>query len=442
MLVQTSPRIEEKQVINDWTDCWFGINKRTGYVTVTDLENMPKFYGANDISELKRYTEGIEKRYISLNGFTFGSRKSADLKQIRNIGIDIDQYKLGLTIEETLDRIQALVVEKSLPEPNLILTSRGIQIFYTIANGAAPNMGFLASYITDQFIGKLKHLGADGNAKDLSRVMRVPYSINERNSAIVKPTVWNDTKYTLEYLQSYCKPLEVFKTSKRKKAAVTRFLPKQSQDKLSYFYRTNYNRLADLEKLITLRDGYMTGMRNTFLYIYAYHQSLICNSLADLEVFMFDVYDRIKSRTDKPLSKNELKRTFKSAYKDAEAFYNHFKANGYQVINKQNDGIKKPYKTSNLIKMLEITEEEQQQLKNIISSDVKRGRETERKRQERRSAGMGTNEEYQEKRKVTQQERINQLRELLLKNPELNNAELSRVLGVSVRTVQRLSKHI
>lgn len=69
-------------------------------------------------------------------------------------------------------------------------------------------MAWLALYITEQLISKLKHLGADSNAKDMSRVMRVPYNINERNNAPVQADIWND--------EAYCRPLEKFKSRKNK----------------------------------------------------------------------------------------------------------------------------------------------------------------------------------------------------------------------------------
>src|SRR5699024_1500316 len=125
-------------------------------------------------------------------------------------------------------------------EPNMILISRGIQLFYSISHGASPKMAWLASYITEQLISKLQHIGADSNAKDMSRVMRVPNSINERNNAIVKPVIWNDKSFTLQELQAYCKPLDRFKTRKKSKDNLIN-LP--INEKLNQYYKTNYARL-------------------------------------------------------------------------------------------------------------------------------------------------------------------------------------------------------
>ncbi|MGG3232393.1 AsnC family protein [Priestia flexa] len=430
----TVKQFEQEKLI-DWTSCWFGANKKTGYVSVTDFR-FQKSYGSKDIDSLIRDTLGIEKRFISLNGFTFGERQASELRQIRNIGIDLDQYKQGMSIEDGLDEIQALILDKIIPEPNLILTSRGIQLFYTIYGGASPNMAWLTSYITEQYISKLRHLGADSNAKDISRVMRVPNSINERNGELVKPEIWNPYSYTLQELQSYCKPLDRFNYKGKKRAEIKRIVPPT----LSFFYKTNNARLVDLDKLIHLRNGNLSHKRNTFLYIYAYHQSLICNSLSDTEGFMLNVLERIHSEVDKPISKAEFRRTVKSAYEDAKEFFKHYQDNGYKVIARQNDGIKKPYKTTNLIEILEITTEEQRLLKRIVGEQVSKEHDATRKRKERRAAGVKSHHEHLKQRKTEQAQKVEKLRKIKSKRPGATNVELAKELNVSTKTIQRLSK--
>lgn len=425
----------QQEVLTDWISCWFGRNKTTGYVTITDF-NFQKSYGLKDINALIRDTSGVEKRFISLNSFTFGERQTRELKQIRNIGIDLDQYKQGLSIEQGLDELQVLILEKIIPEPNLVLTSRGIQLFYTIDGGAAPNMAWLTSYITEQYISKMRHIGADSNAKDLSRVMRVPNSINERNGKIVKSDIWNPYSYTLQELQAYCKPLDRFNYKGKKKAEIKRIVPAS----LSLFYKTNNARLVDLDKLIHLRNGNLSHKRNTFLYIYAYHQSLICNSLSDTEGFMLNVLERIHSEVDKPISKAEFRRTVKSAYEDAKEFFKHYQDNGYKVIARQNDGIKKPYKTTNLIEILEITTEEQRLLKRIVGEQISKEHDATRKRKERRAAGVKPQYEHLKQRKTEQAQKIEKLRKIKSKKPGATNVELAKELNVSTKTIQRLSK--
>src|SRR5699024_7380600 len=75
------------------------------------------------------------------------------------------------------------------------------------------------------------------------------------------------------------------------------------------------------------------------------------------------------------------------------------KDNGFNVIYKANDGIKKPYKTSNAIKKLNITEAEQLEMRTLRNADIARKQHADYMRNKRRSEGMGTMEEYNQQRK-------------------------------------------
>src|SRR5699024_10108570 len=348
-------------------------------------------------------------------------------------------YEKGLTIDEVIDELQVMVLENVIPEPNLVLTSRGVQLFYTLENGASPSMAWLATYITSQFIAKLEHIGADYNAKDVSRVMRVPNSINERNGATVKPSIWNSTPYTLDELQSYCRPLTQGKTRKRKKNKVVSI---GDYERVSLIYKINYSRIQDLNKLIQLRNGNFTGMRNKLLYMYAYHEALLFNTKKDTVTSVEEAFKDVYSTKDKPMSKREFERTVRSAYDDAQAFFEHFKANGYQIIYKANDGIKKPYKTSNVIEMLGIAEREQLEMNTLHSPEIKRQKDIKRLERNRRQQGMRTMDEYNNVRKQKQQSKLDELQQLLKDKPTATRKELAELLGVSTRQLYRLLKSV
>lgn len=435
---------QSKQRLKKWHDLWFSENKRAGYVAVTNFKKQ-FFYGSNDIKKVINATAGKEKKFISINAFNVDwenkgfSREITSLKQIRNIAIDIDQYKLGLTIGEALDEIQALILSNKIPEPNLVLTSRGIQLFYSIDHGASPKMSWLAGYITEQLISKLQHVGADSNAKDMSRVMRVPNSINERNGAIVKPFIWNDETYTLQELQTYCRPLEKFSTRKKVRDNIIQ-LP--INKKLALFYKTNYARLTDLRKLIDLRQGDFTGMRNVLLYMYSYHQSLVLNTQKDVLASVKSTFKDVYSTKDKPMTDGEFERTVKSAYKDSENFFNHFRDNGYRVVYKANDGIKKPYKTSNVIDKLNITEDEQRMMKSIRNGTIKKEQHADYMRFKRRSNGIKSMNEYNNARKQQKQSKINELKQLLADNPNATNKYLKTKLDISLSTLKRYKRKV
>src|SRR5699024_1699119 len=303
--------------------------------------------------------------------------------------------------------------------------------------GASPDISWLVGYITEQLISKLEHIGADGNAKDLSRVMRVPNSVNERNNSTVKPEIWNDAAYTLQELQTYCRPLEQFGSRKKKRNNIVQ-LP--INKRLALFYKTNYARLTDLRRLIELRSGNFTDMRNTFLYMYSFHQSLVLNTQKDVISSVKNTFKQVYSTKDKPMSNNEFERTVKSAYKDAQKFFKHFVDNGYRVVCKANDGIKKPYKTSNVIKKLNITEAEQMQMNTLSNADIARKQHAEYMRSKRRNEGIGSMEEYNKQRKQRKQT-IQQIA-IELRNKGKTQREIAELTGVSQGYISRILKNI
>lgn len=429
-----------RERLDHWSDLWFSEQKKAGYVAIGSVSR-PSYYGYNDKARIPLVTAGKEQCFITLNAFGADfqkglfSRRAEHLKQIRNIGIDLDQYKLGITVEQAIDTLQVLILEEKIPEPNLVLTSRGVQVFYSISGGASPKMEWLASYITEQFIEKLQGLGADYNAKDMSRFMRVPFSVNERNGATVEAEIWHPEAYTLQELQAYCRPLQRYKQGKDQKGRIIQLAEVDS--KLLLFYRTNYARLRDFRKLIELREGDFTGHRNVFLYVYAYHQSLVSNTLEAVKIAVKSDLAGMYSRTDKPMTKKEMDKTISSAYHDCEKFFKAYRANGNRMIYSRNDGIIKPYTTGNLIKKLEITESEQYLMSSIRNADIAKKQHADYMLEKRRAEGVGSMTEYNKTRSNQKAVRMAKIAELMALNPSITNQELAEALNVSISTVQR-----
>src|SRR5690606_13943871 len=98
-----------------------------------------------------------------------------------------------------------------------------------------------------------------------------------------------------------------------------------------------------------------------------------------------------------------IRKTVRSAYKDAEGFFNHFKANGYRVVYQTADGVIKPYKTENIIKMLNITEEEQRALSTLRNAKIAKEQHAEYMRNKRRNEGVRPAKEYNKQRKQRKQ---------------------------------------
>lgn len=436
---------ESKSYLEDWKDLYF--QTKTGYINVTNLsDGYGAWYGLNDVERLVADTEGKPKQYMSINAFGLDTTKrqlrrtKRTLKQIRNIAIDIDQYNKNMSIEEALDIITTLVLDDVIPEPNFIYTSRGIQIFYNINDGASPGIEWLTHYITCEFIERLQDIGADIKASDSTRLMRVPYSINEKNGSVVSPEMWNNERYSLDVLRKYT-DLDIYQSPRKdnQRLVENKVLNlKTIKFRNTLFYSSNHARIQDLERLYKLRKGLFTNLRNQFVYIYSYHYSLIFNNQNNVLKQIEKLTQDIKSEDNSSFTSKEIKNTVKSAYEDARKFLEQYKKDEYKIVYRTNDGIIKPMKTSTVIKKLNITEDEQQNLHNLYSSKFRKVKEVERV--SKYKGYKGTMAEYNQSRKDKKLEDIEKVR--TLKNEGKTQKEIAKELEKSISTVKRLYKDL
>ena len=449
--MQTAAKLQQREQIRTWEDVFFSEQRDVGFMAVLDLEkpNQPhtRFFKRKDLEQLIADTTGQKDRYISLNAFNRFSRKSEHVTQLRTIGVDIDQYKKGLTPNDVKQRLYYLVSEGKMPMPNLILTSRGVQLFYSIDDGASVKMQWLTTYITRRITGLLEDHGADYNAIDPSRVLRVPYSINSRNNSLVTPEILYNQAYTLDELRAYFPEVKRY-TYKPKADKKKNVVPFRRLSATNNYAVVNVNRVADIEKLIEIRNGNMTSCRNVALYVYCFHASQFMSYEALLlkaKRLFADVYttDAAQPRV---LNEREIERTAKSAFDDGMAFKSYIAANGYKIRFMPNDGIIKPMNTANLIEKLGVTVIEQEQLRSIVNTEISYSRKKERMRvymdKKRRADGIQTKAEYNEQRAIGKAAKMQKMAELKANNPSITSKELAEMLGTSTKTISRYLKEL
>lgn len=417
-----------------WHDCYVSDSKITGFVCTFELSDKKHiFYGLNDLKYLIAEANKRKKDvYLSLNAFEHGSRTTKQLKQIRNIGVDIDCYKLNISVPEAIEEVKQLIFAAKIPNPNLVIYSgRGIQLIYSISGGASPKMAFLSQYITTQYIAQLEHLGADTSGTDVTRVFRLPNSVNGKNGVQVQAEVWRTLEYHLEELYSYCTPLEARrKPSKRSKGTLVT-LP--SQKGLFNLYSLNTSRKNDLESLVTLRHGDI-DKRNVLTYIYGYTVALLLKNKEQTLAFANQLNDRLID----PQRKNEVKRTAGNAYDDAMEFFDEFVKRGCRMWYKQGDGIKRPMKNVTVIDELDITSTEMQLLETIITEEVKYSRKVQR----RRKQGVKERKEYLEQEHEKTEDKLGQLKQAIERYPNAKRKELAEMLGVHPTYITKLKKQL
>lgn len=433
-------RQHQESFIDEWHECYLSEHKKSGYIAVLDLSGSEKkqlWIGTNDIKTLSNMSNPSNKDfYLSLNSFVFGSRKATDLKQIRNIGVDLDFYKLDISKEYVIQNLQDFIAEGMLPCPNLVMYGRGMQLIYTVQGGAAPQMAFLSQYITNHFIKMLMPLGADGSCSDLSRVLRMPYTTHSKTGKQIELEIWTRREHDLQELYDYVPPLEKKRqpkrTATRKKGSIST-LP--SQKGVMNLYSLNTKRKSDLEKIVVLRNGEIEH-RHDMTYIYAFTTALIVkNQIATLEM-TFQINDKFKE----PQTKKEVERTVKDAYRDAIKFFDAFAENGFTMRGLASNLIK-PMKTETIFRKLDIklTKEELELMDTLIDSEESKHRDKLRKRKNRGSVSL---EEHKEKTARQTDNQLAKLKELIAENPKPKWKSIAVEMGISERHLRRLRKEI
>ncbi|UWJ21250.1 AsnC family protein [Bacillus cereus] len=419
--------------IDTWDECYISEQKQAGYVVTLDLSNEQYkqiWYGLNDVSYLlKASKRGLQDVYLSLNAFTHGSRKSSDLKQIRNIGVDLDFYKIGLSKEYVREQLNQYIYSGKIPCPNLVMQGRGIQLIYSISGGAAPQMAYLTQYITNHFIKILMPLGADGACSDLSRVFRLPNSVHSKTGKRITADIWSQKEYSLQELYEYVPPLE--KKRKAKKATIT---PIPSRKGVMTLYSLNLKRKIDLERIVHLRNGVIEN-RNDLTYIYSFTTALIVKNQAATLQMVAQLNDKLVE----PQSKKEVERTAKNAYKDAMTFFDKFVENGLKMSGLPRDLVKPMKNTTIVEKMnLNLTEDELSQLDTLINSSEK----YRRKVKKRRESGMKTREEYVIAEKEKLEDKLRTVKQAKERCPLASIREIASYTGFSKSVVARLLKQL
>lgn len=439
----------QTRLIDTWHGFYMNPTKNHGMVATLDLSkiiyNEPKtfWWTYESLGKLLSITERdkpYSNVYLSLNAFKEVNgtmkRKASHLAQIRNIGIDLDCYKLGIEPAECKEQLIELIAHSKLPNPNLLINSgNGVQLIYSIEGGAAPTneIKWLVMYITREFTGQLVHLGADYQCCTLERVFRLPGTFNKKlhmPKKLVTAEVWNQKEWTLNDLMDYVKPYKpVQKRSKLRTVTPLRGFKKGMRT----LPQMNMARANDLLNLVHLRNGEIEN-RNILCYDYAFALALGSDmSLSEVHTAVLQMDSSFTSQQ----KKNVLKSTVKSAYSNAVDFWKAYEENNYSMAG-LDKGLVKPKQTRTIIRQQSITDAEQDMLEVLIGKEEKERRRTEK----RRSKGMKSRTDYLKECKVKTNDKLEQLRKLKEDNPKLSQRKLAEMLGISKTHINRLIKEL
>ena len=350
-----------------------------------------------------------ENIYITLNTFYKPCRRLENIKELNTLFIDLDYYKIGKTKDQVLMDLEKNYFNQSIPIPNYVIDSgRGMYLIWII--NAVPSKALpLWKAVQEYLYNQLKYFGADRQALDATRILRVPGSINSKSKTVVNILDEYEYIYDLREIQNGFLP--ELKPYERKKGRPS---------KINYIYRERslyYGRIQDIIKLCELREYDLKGHRELILFLYRYY---LCSFTEDIEKALNDALE-LNSMFRKALSEREVIRATRSAERC------------YLDKNKQYK-----YKNETLIELLEITEEEQRNMTIIISKEEYKRRK--RIRNKNSYDGEKAKKIYQEKLKsqgkLSEKEKISQRREKVLDllGEGLTQKEIYTLMKISKRT--------
>ncbi|NFG22269.1 DNA-binding response regulator, partial [Clostridium botulinum] len=280
-----------------------------------------------------------ENNYISLNTFYSTYRRLEYLKELKAHFIDLDIYKTKFTKEQVLMRLDEEYFNKSIPRPNLIIDSgRGLYLIWMI--NSVPSKALPLWKAVEEYLYKeLKVFGADRQALDATRVLRVPGSINSKSNTVVEVLEQYEYVYDLREIQEgYLPELDKNKPKKKGRPSKTVFIHRERS--------LYYARIQDIIKLCELRNYDLKGQRESILFLYRYW---LCYFIDDTQKALEDTLE-LNNQFILPLSETEVIRATRSAER--------------VFLSKDK---KYKYKNQTLIDLLEIIELEETYMKTIIS---------------------------------------------------------------------------
>ena len=323
-------------------------------------------------------------------------------------------------------KVFELAEEGLIPRPTMIVDSgRGIHVYWRIKNAPYQALNTWQE-LQDLFYTKLKPLGADIRATDGARILRLPNTINSRNNVECR-VIWqdNEAEYSMydlreEYLhEKYKKSIAKINKTDRKIVANAFFNS----------YSLHITRAEDLETLVKLRNCNMNGSRNMALHCYAYWKGIYIRDIEKLT----EIVEEFNNSFTKPLKDSEVRAVLRCIPKAIDKFLEYEQGIRCGLNKRVTKGMKDKggywYKNETLIERLEITEQEQRELKTIIGIGEKYRRNNERR--------TPRNEEGLTQKQAQLKEEENKVKEL--RKEGLSMSKIAKELGISKSKVVKLA---
>jgi hypothetical protein len=404
--------------------------------------------------------------WISQAEFFKPNRQVVSLWRLPLAFLDLDTYKVpalaGLTPQALLTSLLTACDDMMLPQPSLVVHSgRGLQVKWLFERPVSARALPRWQAVQAELFGRLMRFGADPQALDASRVLRLPETVNTRGNVRAKliheartPSMGGVklasgiVAYDFEGFAETVLPHPRVDASEAVKARVDDPAARDSANADRYrrypdltvvasrdgkadnaarrglvASQLAWDRIADIRRLAQLRQwatGAPEGERNLPLFLCACF-------LADA-VIVPNLSTEIKALADElcpTWSAAQVRRCVSTVLSRADAA-----AKGQQL---EFGGVsvdpRYRWKNTTLVERLAISPLEEREMRTIISSSEARRRDADRKNAARRALGVQTQEMQSAGR---EQQRANAR---LLRSQSLSIRAIATKLGLSVGTI-------
>lgn len=293
--------------------------------------------------------------HISISAFYRPRRITDYLYCISSIVIDLDYYKTDYAdIDCDDDFRQALqpFISKLGYEPTAIVNSgHGYYLYFRLdknINLKSSAMRRLYQTTVQKMIKLFEPIGADPACSDLTRVFKIPSSINFKTSNQVSLCSFNPD--TATNLSDLADSLGIHTVEQNNRTAFHKYY----RGAKSRFSNVNQQREQDYEKLLALRNNNLPHMRDLFfLYV-----SINCYNMGKLCNEVFDYCSKLNKKLNDPFPDLELKRIVLYLGNQLE----------------EDGSCKVKYKNCHIVDSLEITDREQESMCQLISEQTRKKR--------------------------------------------------------------------
>lgn len=380
---------------------FFSKNKIFAYVDKKTNEAKEASTSNSSLSKLKETLTSLNNVvdiYATVNQFTF-TRKLENLVYTTMLYSDLDIYHTefkDISKEDFIEKVLNYCKEKEIPAPNLMIYSgNGYYLKWLFSEKCNKYEFPLEKYkISQKTINQLfSFLGADSKALDASRVLRLPGSINSKTGRKCEVIYFKDDKKSAsdlyESFSRFYTPEPPKPQKSRSIKADSKAPPQQAKPKMLLVKRDSSKapsktlsgpqlakaRHDDLRKLIELRNGNVKNSRMTFL-LWLLNFKALCGATNFVD-FETDANEIAVSLSLLPheWSFAELETLEKKVIKHNDGCKKIVKQNGeyFKLSNLYTP------KNQTLIDIFQITDEEQKELKTIISASEKNSRRAQKR---------------------------------------------------------------